>query len=148
MLIAPMIDTSGSLYNYLQRINATFFGPMLAVILLGMLHPRVSAFSAKASLVGGPALFFLLVVTFNDPVQSFLQWLFGTADEVHFLHFLGLVFVLVVAFMLLASRYRPSGGRYKEPDAARVDMTPWKHAKAMGGFVCFCTLTCYVLLAQ
>ncbi|MCY4187245.1 MAG: solute:sodium symporter family transporter [Bryobacterales bacterium] len=148
MLIAPMIDTSGSLYNYLQRINATFFGPMLAVILLGMLHPRVSAFSAKASLVGGPALFFLLVVTFNDPVQSFLQWLFGTADEVHFLHFLGLVFVLVVAFMLLASRYRPSRGRYQEPDAARVDMTPWKHAKAMGGFVCFCTLACYVLLAQ
>jgi len=51
MLIAPMLDTSGSLYNYLQRINATVFGPMLAVILLGMLYPKVSAFSAKASLV-------------------------------------------------------------------------------------------------
>ena len=148
MLIAPMLDTSGSLYNYLQRINATVFGPMLAVILLGMLYPKVSAFSAKASLVGGPALFFLLVFTFDDPVQAFLQGLFGTADEIHFLHFLGLVFVVVVAFMLAASRFRPAPSRHQEPDVARVDMTPWKHAKAMGWFVCFTTIACYVLLAQ
>ena len=148
MLIAPMIDTSGSLYNYLQRINATFFGPMLAVILLGMLYPKVSAFSAKAGLVGGPALFVLLVVVFDDPVQAFLQGLFGSPDEIHFLHFLGLVFVVVVAFMLAASRFWPAQRLYQEPDAARVDMTPWKHAKALGGFVCFCTIACYVLLAQ
>ena len=148
MLIAPMLDTSGSLYNYLQRINATFFGPMLAVILLGMLYPKVSAFSAKAGLVGGPALFVLLVVVFDDPVQAFLQGLFGTPDEIHFLHFLGLVFVVVVAFMLAASRFWPAQRLYQEPEAARVDMTPWKHAKALGGFVCICTIACYVLLAQ
>ncbi len=148
MLIAPMLDTSGSLYNYLQRINATVFGPMLAVILLGMLLPKVSAFSAKASLVGGPVLFFLLVFTFDGPVQAFLQGLFGTADEIHFLHFLGLVFVIVVAFMLAASRFWPAQGRHQDPDVARVDMTPWKYAKAVGGFVCFSTIACYVLLAQ
>ncbi len=148
MLIAPMLDTSGSLYNYLQRINATVFGPMLAVILLGMLLPKVSALSAKASLVGGPVLFFLLVFTFDGPVQAFLQGLFGTADEIHFLHFLGLVFVIVVAFMLAASRFWPAQGRHQDPEVARVDMTPWKHAKAMGGFVCFATIACYVLLAQ
>lgn len=148
MLIAPMIDTSGSLYNYLQRINATFFGPMLAVILLGMLSSRVSAFAAKAGLVGGPILFFLLVFTFDDPVQSFLGGLFGTSDEIHFLHFLAIVFVVVVAFMLVSSMLRPARSRYVEPDEARVDMTPWKHAKALGAFVCVCTIGCYVLLAQ
>ena len=73
MSIAPLIDTSGSLYNYLQRINATFFGPMLAVLLLGMLGNRVSAFSAKVGLIGGPALFFLLVFSFDAPVQAFMQ---------------------------------------------------------------------------
>ncbi len=148
MTIAPMIDTSGSLYNYLQRINATFFGPMLAVILLGMLYRRVSAFAAKASLVGGPVLFFLLVFTFDDPVQAILQGLLGTQDEVHFLHFLAIVFVVVVGFMLLYARIKPASGIYDEPDAAQVDMTPWRHAKAMGAFVCVCTIGCYVLLAQ
>ena len=148
MLIAPMIDTSGSLYNYLQRINATFFGPMLAVILLGMLHGRISAFAAKAGLAGGPVIFFLLVFTFDEPVQSFLQGLLGTQDEVHFLHFLAVVFVIVVGFMLVSSRVRPASKVYAEPDAAKVDMTPWKHAKAMGVFVSVCTIACYVLLAQ
>ena len=148
MLIAPMIDTSGSLYNYLQRINATFFGPMLAVILLGMLYRKTSAFSAKAGLVGGPVLFFLLVFTFDEPVQAFLKGLSGSEDEVHFLHFLAIVFVIVVAFMLLCSRARPAAREYEEPDMARVDMTPWKHARAMGTFVSVCTVACYVLLAQ
>ena len=148
MTIAPMIDTSGSLYNYLQRINATFFGPMLAVILLGMLHPRVSAFAAKAGLVGGPILFFLLVFTFDDPVQAFLQGLLGTQDDVHFLHFLAIVFVVVVGFMLLYTRIRPAARLYHEPDSARVDMTPWRHAKAVGAVVSVCTIGCYVLLAQ
>ncbi len=148
MLIAPMIDTSGSLYNYLQRINATFFGPMLAVILLGMLSSRVSAFAARAGLVGGPVLFFLLVFTFDEPVQSFLRVLFGTSDDIHFLHFLAIVFVAVVGFMLLAARLRPAPNPYTEPDGARVDMTPWRHARALGAFVCVCTIACYVLLAQ
>lgn len=148
MLIAPMIDTSGSLYNYLQRINATFFGPMLAVILLGMLYRKTSAFSAKASLVGGPVLFFLLVFTFDEPVQAFLKALSGSPDEVHFLHFLAIVFVVVVAFMLVSSRVRPAVREYEEPDLARVNMTPWKHARAMGAFVSVCTIACYVLLAQ
>ena len=148
MSIAPLIDTSGSLYNYLQRINATFFGPMLAVLLLGMLDKRVSASSARAGLVGGPVLFFLLVFSFDAPVQAFLQGLLGTADEVHFLHFLGLVFVVVVAFMLLVSWLRPERSHYVEPGTPPVDMTPWKHAKALGAFVCVCTVACYVLLAQ
>ena len=148
MFVAPMIDSSGSLYNYLQRLNATFFGPMLAVILLGMLSSRVSSFAAKAGLVGGPILYFLLAFTFDDPVQSFLRGLLGTSDDVHFLHFLAIVFVLVVAFMLVASKLRPARRRFAEPGEAPVDMTPWRHAKRMGAFVCICTIACYVLLAQ
>ena len=148
MLVAPMIDTSGSLYNYLQKINAAFFGPMLAVILLGMLSTRVSVFSAKAGLIGGPILFSLMVFSFDDPVQSFLQGLFGSNEEIHFLHFLAIVFVAVVAFMLVWSRLRPARSRSVEAGPARVDLTPWKHAKALGAFVSVGTIACYLLLAQ
>lgn len=148
MSIAPLIDTSGSLYNYLQRINATFFGPMLAVILLGMLTRTVSAFAAKAALVGGPVLFFLLVFSFDEQVQAFLKGLFAVPDQIHFLHFLAIVFVIVVAFMLGVSRVRPAETAYEAPPAAPVDMTPWKHAKSLGAFVCVATVACYVLLAQ
>ena len=115
---------------------------------MGMLSPRVSSFAAKSGLVGGPVLFFLLVFSFEDLVQSFLQGLFGTGDEIHFLHFLGIVFVAVVAFLLLSSALRPARSRYRAPGPAPVDLTPWKHAKAVGIFVTVCTIGCYVLLAQ
>ena len=55
-----------------------------------MFSTRVSAFAAKAGLVGGPVLFFLTVFSFDDPVQSFLQGVLGTNDEIHFLHFLAI----------------------------------------------------------
>ncbi len=148
MSIAPMIDTSGSLYNYLQRINAAVFGPMLGVILLGMLRPRIPAFAANAALLGGPVLFFLMVDTFNAPVQALLQTLPGVDGEVHFLHFLALVFVAVTAWLLLAGRRWPASRTYREPSGGPVDMTPWKHARALGGFICVTTIGCYVLLAQ
>ncbi len=148
MLIAPMIDTSGSLYNYLQRINATFFGPMLAVTLMGMLSSRVSALAAKVGLICGPVLFFLLVFTFDDSVQTLLQQLVGTSEEIHFLHFLAIVFVMVVGFMLLSARLWPARNPQPEPGEPRVDMTPWRYARPIGALVCACTVAVYVLLAQ
>ncbi len=148
MTIAPLLDTSGSLYNYLQRVNATFFGPMLAVLLLGMLAPHVSALAAKLGLTVGPAAFVLLVFVYDEPVQAFLQSVFRTSGEIHFLHFLGLVFVLVVGMMLLVSRIRPARQVHDEPDISPVDMTQWRFVRPVGALICVLTVVCYLLLAQ
>ena len=114
ILVAPMIVTSGSLHNHLQKIYATFFGLMVAVTLLGMFSRRVWALAVKAGLAGGLILFFLLVFSFNNRVQSFLQGLFGTGDETHFLHFLAIVLVALVAarHQLKAVHQRQSGKRH------------------------------------
>ena len=148
MLIAPLIDTSGSLYNYLQKINATFFGPMLAVILLGFLTTHVSAFSAKLSLVVGPGIFYLLVFGFGDSVQSTLQGLFGIQEEIHFLHFLGLVFAIVTVSMLVISHFKPASKIYRAEWSQDVDITPWPHARKLGASISILTLLFYILLAQ
>jgi SSS family solute:Na+ symporter len=148
MCVAPMIDTSGSLYNYLQRINAAFFGPLLAVILLGMLTKRVSALAAKVGLLGGPALFYLLVFQYGDPVQAFLQRALGLTEEIHFLHFLAGVFVVTIAVMFLISYFQPAEGNYQESYSHDVDITPWKHARAAGALISVLTIAFYVLLAQ
>jgi SSS family solute:Na+ symporter len=148
MGFAPLIDTSGSLYNYLQKINATFFGPMLAVILLGMTTKFVSARAAKSGMILGPIVFYLLVFAFGDTVQSTAQSLLGTEDEIHFLHFLGIVFVLTTAFMLLVSKWSPATKRYQEAYTHAVDITPWPHARLMGVGISVVTILFYVLLAQ
>jgi SSS family solute:Na+ symporter len=148
MIVAPLIDTSGSLFNYLQKINATFFGPMLAVILLGFLTKRVSALAAKVALVFGPILFYLLVFTFNAQVQAFLQGAFGFTEDVHFLHFLAAVFLLTVVMMLGVSKLRPPTTVYQAVYSGDVDITPWRHAGIASVIISILTIGGFVLLAQ
>ena len=148
MAFAPLIDTSGSLFNYLQKINATFFGPMLAVIILGLTTRYVSALAAKVGMVLGPVIFYLLVFAFGDSVQAFMQSLLGTTDEIHFLHFLAIVFVVTSALMLIISRFVPATRGYAETYTHAVDITPWPHAKKAGAAISVVTILFYVLLAQ
>ena len=148
IIAAPMIDTTGSLYNYLQKINATFFGPMLAVLLFGAISKRATALAAKVGLVGGPVIFFFLVFAFEREVQSFLKGILGLQHDVHFLHFLGFVFVLTSVIMITVSRIFPKERVVTPPMPANIDMTPWRFARPVGAFIAIVTIGTYVLLAQ
>ena len=148
MLIAPIIDTTGSLYSYLQQLNATFFGPMLAVILLGFVTKRTTATAAKVGLVFGPIVFYLLVFSLGEEVQAGLKSVFGLQEDVHFLHLLALVFVLTVGLMFAISRLWPSDTVYQQTVSQDVDITPWKHARVAGVAISVTTVLCYILLAQ
>jgi len=151
MAMAPLIDTSGSLFNYLQKINATFFGPMLAVILLGFLTRTVTARAARTGLVIGPALFYLLVFAFGPETQAAARALFGIEEDLHFLHFLGLVFVLVTLLMLAVTRFMPGSAAPAAPATplpAPVDMSPWRHLKLASLVIITITMGFYIALAQ
>jgi SSS family solute:Na+ symporter len=148
MLMAPMIDTTGSLYNYLQRINATFFGPMLAIILLGFLTKRVSPLAAKVSLIAGPLVFYLLVFAFEARVQAALKTTFGLVDDLHFLHFLAIVFVLTLVVAFVISYFRPAEKIYEQSYTRDVDITPWRYAKPAGLAIVAATVLFYVALSQ
>tara|TARA_B100000795_G_scaffold119417_1_gene88828 strand:+ start:723 stop:2348 length:1626 start_codon:yes stop_codon:yes gene_type:complete len=149
MVMAPLIDSEGSLYNYLQKINATFFGPMLAVIMLGLLTKKVSAQAAKLGMIIGPILFYLLVFVFNDSIQSILKNMFSTQDDIHFLHFLAVVFVVTVIIMAIVSYFKPAEIKpTKITKPPPVDITPWKYTNLVGGLVSITTVACYILLAQ
>ena len=148
ILIAPFIDTSGSLFIYLQQINATFFGPMLAVILAGLLTSKASAAAAKTGLIAGPMLFYIINFVFNDEVQSIAARFFGSDGDIHFLHFLALVFVITAAVMAVVSRLWPDPAKDWTMPAAPVDLTPWKLAPAMSVFIVVMTFGVYIALAQ
>jgi len=150
MLVAPTIDTSGSLYIYLQQINATFFGPMLAVILCGMMTGFVNAKAAKIALIVGPLLFYLLNFVFGDAYQGFMMNLFGLSEPLHFLHTLAVVFVITLALLVGISA---TGGSTRTAtaevgDVSIVDMTPWRFSRIAGALISIATIACYVALAQ
>ena len=121
---------------------------MLAVILLGFLTGHVSPLAAKVGLIVGPILFYLLVFSFGEDVQFFLVHVVGFSEEVHFLHFLGFIFLLTVAIMLVISHFRPAVGRYRQVDTHAVELTPWRHARKLSIAIVVITIACYVLLAQ
>lgn len=148
MTVAPLIDTGGSLYNYLQKINATFFGPMLAVILLGFLTTRASAIAAKVGLTLGPILFYLLVFKYGDQVQHIAGDLLGTREDIHFLHFLALVFVITSLLMLVISHFKPNDKPMPVAVGGFVDMAPWAYAKLAGVVICAISVGTYIVLAQ
>lgn len=148
MATAPLIDSEGGLYNYLQKINATFFGPLLAVLLLGFFTRSVSSLAAKFGLIGGPLAFYLLVFEFGDSVQSLLRAIVGNADDVHFLHFLALIFIATAAAMLIISRFRPAQKIYDPPSAMVVDLAPWRYARPVSAILGLLTVGCYWILAQ
>lgn len=148
IVIAPTIDTSGSLYIYLQQINATFFGPMLAVILAGLLTRRATAEAAFIGLIAGPVVFYFINFVFNAEVQALATQFFGVDGDVHFLHFLALVFILTGVLIALISAVRPSVSPSWRLAAAPVEMTPWRYAPAMAGIIVAATIGIYILLAQ
>ena len=151
MVIAPTIDTSGSLYNYLQQINATFFGPMLAVILCGLMTTRISATAAKAGLLVGPGVFYLLNFSFGDEYQHLAQEVLGLSGPIHFLHTLAIVFVVTTLLMVAISFFRPAshaGGTGLGARSPAVDLTPWRYSKVAGVLISATAIVCYVMLAQ
>lgn len=151
MIVAPRIDTSGSLYIYLQQINATFFGPMLAVILCGLLTRRISARAAKAGLIAGPVIFYLLNFSFSSEFQGLMIRMLDLSEPVHFLHILGIVFVVTLILMVLVSYRSPAptpAHGVEQSASAAVDMTPWRYARLAGVLISAATIGTYVFLAQ
>lgn len=148
MFAAPMINTEGSLYNYLQKINATFFGPMLAVILLGFMTKFATARSAKIAMIIGPLIFYFLVFAYGPNVQSFFQEMLGFNEEIHFLHFLALVFLITVFMMITISKLWPEYYKEKTVEKVSINLEPWKNAKLSGFIISFLVILTYLLLAK
>jgi SSS family solute:Na+ symporter len=147
MSIAPLIDTDGSLFARLQQINATFFGPMLAVVLLGMFTRWATPLAAKLALVLGPIAFYTIVFGLGDQVQFALKSVLGISWDMHFLHFLALVFVATVLGMVAVSFVFPTTIDKLPERAQHVDMQPWPYVKHVSVALVVATIACYWALA-
>ena len=138
MIIAPLLAGQESLFGYLQKMNAMYFIPILAVVLVGLLTKRVPAIGAKIALIGGCAIIGL--VYFVPPFTSVL-------DVIHDFHFVALVFVLLVAIMLILGKVRPRATAWVHEDSGQVDLTPWKGAIPAGIVLVILVIAIYVAFA-
>jgi SSS family solute:Na+ symporter len=138
MIIAPLLAGQDSLFGYLQKMNAIYFIPILAVVLVGLLTRRVPAMAAKIALVGGCLLIFAgyFIPPFNK-----------LPEIIHEFHFVTLIFVLLVAMMLLIGKLRPRREAWAHKDVGAVDLTPWKGAIPAGIALVVLVIAIYVAFA-
>ena len=68
--------------------------------------------------------------------------------DLHFVHLWGIEFVLNIALMHAVSALGPSGAPFRMPDAGKVDLKPWKHARAFSVFLVAFTILLYLILGN
>tara|TARA_R110001583_G_scaffold46080_1_gene144841 strand:- start:43 stop:1638 length:1596 start_codon:yes stop_codon:yes gene_type:complete len=138
MIIAPLLAGQESLFGYLQKMNAIYFIPILAVVLVGLLTKRVPPMAAKIALVGGCLL---IAAGYFVPPFTLLP------QVMHEFHFVALVFVLLVAVMLIIGKLRPRETDWVQEYSGDVDLTPWKGAVPAGIVLVVLVIVMYISFA-
>ena len=123
MSTAPLLAKTGSIFDYLQKMNGMYFIPIFSVVLVGMLSRRVPPLAAKMALVAGFVL--IAVGYFVPPFDAIVA-------SMHEFHFLGVVFAYLVLLMLIIGEVRPLSEEWQQVDVKAVDMTPWPGARKVG----------------
>jgi solute:Na+ symporter, SSS family len=141
MLMAPLLKGQDSIFAYLQDMNAIYFIPIFAVVLVGMLHPRVPSRAAFWALLSG-----LLVIGTKYFVPGVGSW-FDKVFLYNF-HFLGAVFATLVLFMVVWGALSPRDTPWKLENKTPIDMTPWKYAKLAGAALILFVLVIYAVFAS
>ena len=139
MTVAPFLANTGSIFGYLQKMNGIYFIPIFAVVVVGMLSKRVPPLAAKIGLVAGFAI--IAIGYFVPPFDKIVS-------NMHEFHFLGIVFSYLVILMLIIGEIKPRTSEFVQEDVKAVDMTPWRHAKLVGGILILIVLLIYICFAD
>ena len=125
MIGAPFLVGQDTIFGYLQKMNAIYFIPIFAVVLVGILHPRVPGMAASVAMIAG-----ILIISLGYFVPAFDKTI---ADAgIHGFHFIGIVFALLVVFLLVMGTIAPREEAWTLETDTPIDLTPWKGAKWVG----------------
>lgn len=139
VIVAPLLAETGGIFGYLQKMNAIYFIPILTVVVVGMMTKKVPDFAAEIALIAGIVL--IAMGYFVPPFNKIPEYM----NEYHFV---ALVFLILVVFMLLAGKFAPRKVPYEPLDAKATDMTPWKYAVHTGVVLLLIVAAIYIFFAD
>lgn len=137
--VAPLLAETGGIFNYLQKMNAIYFIPILTVVAVGMLTRRVPAKAAKFALIAG---ILLIAIGYFLPPFNRIQ---NVMSEYHFV---AIVLLILVAAMLIIGKISPRKTDYFPQDAKATDLTPWAGAKYAGAVLLVAVFVIYAMFAD
>ncbi|MDP6545463.1 MAG: solute:sodium symporter family transporter [Phycisphaerae bacterium] len=145
MCIAPLLFGQKSIFDYLQEMNAIYFIPIFAVVVMGLLHRRASALAANIGLVF--AFMAIILVYFAPRLKDIIDPK-SESFLMHKYHFIGAVFASTLLMITIISWVRPRGEPWRHEYSGDVDMTPWKHAKWVGALLAAIVLGIYAYFSD
>lgn len=145
MFGAPLLSKTGSIFSYLQTMNAIYFIPIFAVVVMGMLNKRVPSKSAFVAMIIGLVLLIgtLIVYPASNKGAGF-----DTVTGFSNFHLMGIVFALLVTIMLVASKVAPRAEAWEMKTNTPIDMTPWKGSYIASGILVVLVLVIYISFSQ
>jgi len=160
MSIAPfIIYAPDGLFSYIQQSLGSLSVPILAVVLIGMFTKNVPAIAAKTVMIVG-VISYLISLIFLEPFFRGGALAQAKADGIidanqlsiieaqaypHFLHIMGIIFVISMIYMLLMGKYRPLETPYEPEVTDVVDVTPWKYTIIASILITLLVLSTYLI---
>jgi SSS family solute:Na+ symporter len=160
MSIAPLIaNAPDGLFSYIQESLGSLSVPILAVVATGIVFKKVPAISAKIVLTVGVLMYlisqfvlspYFIDIALTEAAANGINdakelGIIKTRAYPHFLHVMGILFVINVGFMLLMGKLYPNKIEYKPNITEQIDITPWKYAKAFGIAIVILVLSTYFI---
>lgn len=134
VLTSSLLGGSGDgIFTLMKQVMAAFKLPLLAVVVMGMVSRKVTAWSANAAMIGGVFTSILLNCLWGD---GFLGFRFSVSDvHIHWLHLAALNTVLLAVFMGVVGMVAPAAPRPARVEPAGIatasapDLTPWRNLR-------------------
>ncbi|UII78717.1 solute:sodium symporter family transporter [Flagellimonas sp. CMM7] len=160
LFIAPFIASApDGLFAYIQESLGSLSVPILAVIVVGIYTKKVPALGAKLVLTVGVVMYLisqfvispimvdsaLTEAAANGITDSKALSIIKAEAYPHFLHIMGILFVINVAFMLLMGKLKPKTTVMAEVVTEEIDTTPWKYGLLAGAIITAMVLSTYFI---
>ena len=114
IIIAPfLLYLPAGISTFLNQMWGYYGVPVLAIVVMGILAPRMPSFAPKAAII----------------VHIVCYGLMMNLLPFHFLYFEVGAFVIDLILMAILTKAAPRKEAYVLPDLEVVDMTPWKYRK-------------------
>jgi len=160
MSIAPFIaNAPDGLFSYIQQALGSLSVPILAVVFIGIVTKHIPAKAAKIVLIAGVIMYLISLLElqpyFTDAAMEQAAAngitdakelsLIKAKAYPHFLHIMGILFVVNIAIMFIIGAISPKKDAYVPKVTEVIDTTPWKHAKTVGIVITILVLSTYLI---
>ena len=148
-LWAPVISGFRGVFNYIQEIWGFISPGIVAAFLVGMVVKRTPALAAKGAMWLGIPLYAICRAPrwFLDEGTASAGGVTGALYSFSgwsFLHHMGLIFLILVGFMLVVTRMKPLE-HPKEMPVSPIDVSPHPKQYLFGGLVIAMTVLLYIV---